>query len=291
VFSVKVLIVGKTGQLACELLKNAPLETTVVALDRASLDLSDSIAIARVIRGSGAEVVVNAAAYTAVDLAESESSRAYAINDIAVGAMAQACAEVSARFVHVSTDFVFDGTAGKPYRPDSATNPLSVYGASKLAGEQRVAATSDLDWRIIRTAWVYSAAGKNFVLTMLRLFRERDVVRVVADQVGTPTSAPSLANCVWRAATDKGDSSILHFTDAGVASWYDFAVAIYEEARTIDLVTKPVQVVPIPSDEYPTAARRPAFSVLDTRDTLRRLGIVPVHWRIMLREVLQELKA
>jgi dTDP-4-dehydrorhamnose reductase len=288
---VRALIVGKTGQLARELLKSVPSGVEASALDRASLDLTDPVAISRTVRASGAEIVINAAAYTAVDLAESESSRAYAINDIAVGAMAQACAEVGARFVHVSTDFVFDGAAGKPYLADDVTNPLSVYGASKLAGEQRVAATPNLDWRIIRTAWVYSAAGKNFVLTMLRLFHEWDVVRVVADQIGTPTSAASLAACVWRAATDIGKSSILHFTDAGVASWYDFAVAIYEEAGALGLVTKPVDIVPIASDEYPTAARRPAFSVLDTRDTLRRLEIEPVHWRIKLREVLKEIKA
>jgi dTDP-4-dehydrorhamnose reductase len=288
---VKVLIIGRTGQLARELLKRAPTNIETVALNRESLDLGDQCAIAQRVRESNANVVVNAAAYTAVDLAESEPSQAYAINDVAVGAMAQACGERGIRFVHVSTDFVFDGSAGRPYRNDDAPNPLNVYGSSKLAGERRIAAVPSLDWRIVRTAWVYSVTGKNFVLTMLRLFRERDVVRVVADQVGTPTSASSLADCVWRATLNNGEFGILHFTDAGVASWYDFAVAIYEEARAIGLIDKPAQIVPITSDEYPTAARRPSYSVLYTRDALKRLAIEPVHWRTRLREVLQEIKA
>jgi dTDP-4-dehydrorhamnose reductase len=288
---VRVLIVGKAGQLARELLGTPPPNIEIVAFDRASLDLADLGAIARSIRDTGPDVVINAAAYTAVDSAETETSRAYLLNDAAVGAMAEACAQRGVRLIHVSTDFVFDGSAGRPYRNDDAPNPLNVYGASKLAGERRIAALAQLDWRIIRTAWVYSSSGKNFVLTMLRLFRERDVVNVVTDQVGAPTSATSLAHCVWRAALDRGESGIFHFTDAGVASWYDFAVAIYEEAMALGLLAKRVQILPIGSDQYPTAARRPAFSVLDTRETLRRFDVKPVHWRTNLRAVLQELKA
>jgi dTDP-4-dehydrorhamnose reductase len=284
-----VLIVGKSGQLAHELLRAPPSIVNAAALDRAALEVSDPNAIRRSIQACDADVVINAAAYTSVDLAESETERAFAINDVAVGAMAGACSDRGIRFVHISTDFVFDGAAGRPYRTDATPHPLNVYGASKLAGERRIAATPGLHWRILRTAWVYSASGTNFLLTMLRLFRERESVQIVTDQISTPTSARSLADCVWRVAMGDGPSSILHFTDAGVASWYDFAVAIYEEARAIGVLKSNVDIVPIRTDQYPTPARRPSYSVLDKSETYSRLGIQPVHWRIRLREVLQEL--
>jgi dTDP-4-dehydrorhamnose reductase len=287
---VNVLILGATGQLGSALIQCAPSAANVVSLGRASCDLADAAAIERSVRDSAPDVVINAAAYTAVDRAEAESELVYAINDTAVGVIAAACALRDARLVHISTDFVFDGAAGHPYRPDDEPQPLNVYGASKLAGERRLAGQRDLSWRIVRTAWVYAATGRNFVQTMLRLFRERDRVQVVVDQVGTPTSANSLADCVWRAALDNGDSEILHFTDAGVASWYDFAVAIHEEARALRLIGRDVEIVPISSEQFPTAARRPTFSVLDKSKTLARLGITPIHWRVQLREVLKELK-
>lgn len=288
---MKVMIIGKTGQLARELLKSAPPNAEIVALGRAALELTDSSAVARAVADRSPHAVINAAAYTAVDLAESEIEQAYSINERAVGAMAQVCGERGIRLVHLSTDFVFDGALGRPYRAHDAPNPVNVYGASKLAGERRILATPSLDWRIVRTAWVYSSAGRNFMLTMLRLFRERERVQVVADQVSTPTSAGSLAHCVWRVAADEGGSAIMHFTDAGVASWYDFAVAIYEEARTLGLIARDVDIQPITSDEYPTRARRPSYSVLDKGETLQRLGLAPIHWRIRLREVLKELIA
>ncbi len=286
---MKVLVIGKTGQLARELFNTAPSKVEVQALDRASLDISDSAAVSRAIAQSGATAVINAAAYTAVDLAESDAEAAFAVNDVAVGAMATTCSDLKIRLIHVSTDFVFDGAASRPYRTNYAPNPVSVYGASKRAGERRIASTPNLDSRIVRTAWVYSATGKNFLLTMLRLFRERDEVRVVSDQVGSPTSARSLAECVWKASQDEGPSGIVHFTDAGVASWYDFAVAIYEEARALKLIEKQVRIVPIRTEEYPTPARRPAYSVLDKSETYARFGLTPVHWRVRLREVMQEL--
>jgi dTDP-4-dehydrorhamnose reductase len=288
---VKALIVGGQGQLGRALMQNVPAGVQGVALGKSELDLTDAVALGRNLDAVQPTALINAAAYTAVDQAESEPQRAYAVNAEAVGAMARACRERRIRLVHVSTDFVFDGVHGRPYRPDDPPNPLSVYGASKLEGERRVAAEHGLDWRVIRTAWVYAAAGRNFVLTMLRLFRERPVVRVVADQVGTPTSAGSLAECVWRATLADDLTGILHFTDAGVASWYDFAVAICEEAATLGLVTEPVDIVPIATEEYPTAARRPSYSLLDSSTTLQRLNLTPVHWRTRLRQVLKELRA
>jgi dTDP-4-dehydrorhamnose reductase len=287
---MKVLLAGAGGQLGQALRRAPPPGSRMVALGHAELDITQPEAIEQALRVIQPTVVINASAYTAVDRAESDSQAAYATNADAVGALANACAAQGIRFIHVSTDFVFDGTSGRPYRPDDVTAPLGVYGASKLAGEQQIAAHEDLDWCVVRTAWVYAASGKNFVLTMLRLFNERSVVRVVADQVGAPTSADSLAQCVWSAAA-RDVRGILHFTDAGVASWYDFAVAIYEEATQLGLLTRPVDVQPIRTQDYPTPARRPSYSVLDVTATSAALDLTPVHWRTNLRKVLRELRA
>lgn len=288
---MKTLVVGAAGQLGRALFRNVPAGVEAVGLDRSQLDITREGAVAEAVRLHQPAVVINASAHTAVDLAESEPQKAYAINADAVGSLAGACASQGIRFIHVSTDFVFDGSSGRPYRPDDATNPLGVYGASKLAGEQKIAAHAGLDWAVVRTAWVYASSGRNFVLTMLRLFNERPVVRVVADQIGSPTSALSLSECVWRAATTDKLQGIAHFTDAGVASWYDFAVAIYEEASQLGLVTKSVDVQPIQAKDYPTPARRPSYSVLDVTATTAALGLTPVHWRTNLRQVLRELRA
>jgi dTDP-4-dehydrorhamnose reductase len=287
---MKALLVGAAGQLGRALVRSVPEQVELIAWDRAQLDLSQTAAIAAAVRSVRPAVLINASAYTAVDLAESQPDQAHAVNAEGVGALAGACAALGTKLIHVSTDFVFDGTLSRPYRPTDATAPLSVYGASKLAGEKRVATQADLSWCVVRTAWVYASTGKNFMLTMLRLFKEKPVVRVVADQVGTPTSAASLAHCVWRAAT--GDAQgILHFTDAGAASWYDFAVAIYEEARALGLVTNTVDIQPIRTRDYPTPARRPSYSVLDVSATYEVLGVKPIHWRTNLREVLREVRA
>lgn len=288
---MKALIVGAAGQLGRALLRNIPADIDAVALDRSQLDITRAEAVAEAVRSHQPQVLINASAHTAVDLAESEPKKAYAINADAVDGLAGVCASQGIRFIHVSTDFVFDGSSGRPYRPEDATHPLGVYGASKLAGEQKIAAHPGLDWTVVRTAWVYASSGRNFVLTMLRLFKERPVVRVVADQVGSPTSALSLSECVWRAATSGKLRGIAHFTDAGVASWYDFAVAIYEEATQLGLVTSSVDIQPIQTKDYPTPARRPSYSVLDVTATTAALGLTPVHWRTHLRQVLRELRA
>jgi len=288
---MKTLIVGAAGQLGRALRRTVPAGVEAVAFDRADLDITSGPAVAQTVNSLQPDVVINASAYTAVDLAESEPEKAFAINADAVGRLAGVCAAAGIRFVHVSTDFVFDGSLGRPYRPDDATHPLGVYGASKLAGEQNIATHTELDWTVVRTAWVYANSGRNFVLTMLRLFNERPVVRVVADQVGTPTSALSLSECVWGAATSGNLRGIAHFTDAGAASWYDFAVAIYEEATQLGLVRKSVDVQPIQTKDYPTPARRPSYSVLDVTATTAALGLIPVHWRTNLRQALRELRA
>lgn len=281
-----VLIFGAGGQVGRALVKTAPTED-VVALNHAACDVTDVIAVRRAIAAAQPEVVVNAAAYTAVDRAEEEHEQAATLNAQAPGIIAAEARKAKCAFVHLSTDFVFDGMTGAPRKPDDATNPLSVYGRTKRDGEIAVMA-ANAGALIVRTAWVYAPTGANFVRTMLRLMRERDLVSVVADQVGTPTYAPSLANAIWGLWWNRR-RGLHHFTDAGVASWYDFAVAIQEEALALGLLTRPCAVVPIPSEDYPTPARRPGYSVLDKSETWPVLGKPTPHWRVNLRTCLHEI--
>jgi dTDP-4-dehydrorhamnose reductase len=286
---MKVLVTGASGQLGRALAQTKPQQIELIALTREQCDLRTAEQCERAVLANRPQVVINAAAYTQVDRAETESTTAFAINAEAPGVLAAAAAGIGARVVQLSTDFVFDGASGRPYVPDAATNPLSVYGASKLAGEQRVAAATDGAAVIVRTAWVYAAVGANFVNTMLRLLATRDEIGVVCDQIGTPTWARSLAAAVWQAALQADLRGVLHWTDAGVASWYDFAVAIQEEARSRGLLSRDARIKAIGSAEYPTAARRPAFSVLDKRSTVAQLHMAPAHWRSNLRMMLDEL--
>ena len=283
-----VLICGAGGQVGRALSSSAPAGTIVQAVAHADLDLADGHAVSGYIQANRLDVVINAAAYTAVDRAESEPGLAARVNTGGARNLALAVRETGARLIHISTDFVFDGTASLPYRPESATNPLSVYGATKLGGEQSVLEILPLNSVVLRTAWIYAAEGSNFVRTMLRLMKTRGSVSVVADQIGTPTSARSLAGAIWELTARPQITGIHHWTDAGVASWYDFAVAIAEEAAQLGLVAADVPVLPIRTDEYPTPARRPAYSVLDKR-SLIELGLAPVHWRRSLRTILREI--
>jgi dTDP-4-dehydrorhamnose reductase len=286
---VKVLVTGVGGQVGRALVRHAPAGVDLVVTDRASLDLADPRAIAAAVGRHRPDVVVNAAAYTAVDRAEADPDTARVVNAEAPAAFAAACAAMRATLVQVSTDFVFDGRQGSPYAPEDAPNPLGVYARTKLAGERAVSSAEGLRWFIVRTAWVYAADGRNFVGTILRLLRERGVASVVADQIGTPTSAESIARALWAVAADAGAPAILHHTDAGVASWYDFAVAIGEEATAAGLLAPGWSVVPIETRDYPTPARRPACSVLDKTATWSRLRIRPEHWRVELRGIIGEL--
>ncbi len=283
---MKVLIVGGKGQLGRSLAATAPAEADIVSHDIDTLDIGDADALRACVADVQPDILFNAAAYTAVDKAESEEEQALVVNGTAVGTLAEAARAAGARFVHVSTDFVFDGISGVPYAPDAAPNPVSAYGRTKLAGEQ----VAGSDALIVRTAWVYAPTGGNFVRTMLRLMRERPEVRVVADQIGTPTYAPDLAQALWTMAAN-GVTGIHHYTDAGAASWYDFAVAIQEEALAVGLLDKGVRVIPIATADYPTPARRPHYSVLDKTSTYALLGEAAPHWRnnlrVMLREIVQ----
>lgn len=285
---MRALILGADGQVGRALAATAPQDARLVALGRLACDLGDPDKIARAVRDAQPEVIFNAAAYTAVDRAEDEVELAHSINAVAPALIAQAARGVGARMVHLSTDFVFCGDASTPRTPQDATAPMGVYARTKLEGEWRVIEAAP-DSLIVRTAWVYATEGANFVNTMLRLMRERDSLSVVADQIGTPTHAPSLARALWTLAAG-GVQDIQHYTDAGVASWYDFAVAIEEEARMLGLLDHPVRIEPIATRDYPTPAPRPAYSVLDKSATWALLGGPAPHWRVNLRANLLELK-
>lgn len=282
---MKALITGVNGQLGKSLLAAQPAGWTCVPLDRAALDLSDADAIARLVDAEQPDFVFNAAAYTAVDKAESEPELAHAINAGAPKAFAKALGSAG-RLVQVSTDFVFDGTSGCGYRPEDVRNPQSVYGASKADGEDAAGDAAI----IVRTSWVYAAGGANFVRTMLRLMRERDELRVVADQIGSPTWAAGLANVLWGLAAQTA-TGMWHHRDAGVASWYDFAVAIAEEAHALGLLARIPVIHPITTADYPTPAKRPSFSVLDVCATRIVLSDGHAHWRSNLKTMLEEEKA
>ncbi|MHB1871468.1 MAG: dTDP-4-dehydrorhamnose reductase [Steroidobacteraceae bacterium] len=285
---MKVLLTGAAGQLGRALRAMSPASVELIACTRADLDIGDADAVQARLERERPDLIINAAAYTAVDKAESEPDLARRINTGGPENLARSARGIGARLIHVSTDFVFDGEACSPYRPEAPTRPVSVYGLTKRDGELAVLAALPERSVIVRTAWVYAAEGANFMRTMLRLLGERGAVRVVADQVGTPTAAGPLAEVLWLIAERPQIRGIHHWSDAGVASWYDFAVAIAEEGAARGLLPAAVTVTPIATEDYPTPARRPAYSVLDKR-SLAGLGFGQIHWRQRLRETLQVL--
>jgi dTDP-4-dehydrorhamnose reductase len=288
---MRVLVLGAGGQVGKAVATTVGTGSEVIAKTRTDVDIADSSAVARVMTQTRPDWVVNAGAYTAVDLAEDEPAKAAAINDTAVGIIAAAAGRVGSRVLHLSTDFVFDGTSSRAYLPGDTPRPLSVYGATKLGGESKLL-EGGCEGIVVRTSWVYASVGRNFVLTMLRLMKEREQIRVVADQIGAPTWATSLAQAIWGLIGVGAPSGVYHWTDLGVASWYDFAVAIQEEALVRGLLGRAAAIVPIATAAYPTRARRPAFSVLDASATRALAGSVPaVHWRCNLRYMLNELRA
>jgi len=284
-----VLITGAAGQLGAELILTAGSQVNCIPLDHHALDICDRRAIDNLLQQSNPQLLINAAAYTAVDKAESQPELADAVNARAPGVLAAACASRGVRMIHISTDFVFDGEASKPYAPDAPTSPLCEYGRGKLAGELAVRAALP-GALIVRTGWVYSRFGANFVKTMLRLMSQRDELGVVNDQVGTPTWARGLAQALWAAASRPQLQGIYHWSDQGVCSWYDFAVAIYEEGRAAGLLSREVAVEPIPGKNYPTPAQRPSYAVLDKTSSWADFEVAGVAWREQLRSMLLELK-
>ena len=299
---MKVLITGKGGQLAWELEQLAPKNVQLLSCSAQDLDITDVNQVNSTIEQFQPDVIINAAAYTAVDKAETDTETAYAVNDLGSEYLALACKKVSAKLIHVSTDFVFDGTKTTPYQTDDPVNPINVYGASKLAGDIKVNTILGNQATIIRTAWVYSVNGNNFVKTMLRLMAEKEQLGIVYDQVGTPTWAKGLATMIWALVaksqspqeTESTQTSntalVLHWTDAGVCSWYDFAVAIQELAVEKGMLDKAIPVRPIPASAYPTPAQRPSFSVIDKSTAEQASGVETTHWRKQLSAMMDELK-
>ena len=281
---MRALITGGGGQLAEELLLAAG-EHEAVAFPIERLDICDDAQVRAALTRVKPNIVFNAAAYTAVDLAQTHADLAERINHHAVRVLASACTEFGARLVQVSTDYVFDGRSGVPYVSTDATNPQSVYGTTKRAGE--LAALQSRDALVVRTAWLYSTRGTNFMRTMIRLMQERDELRVVSDQIGTPTHAAGLARAMWDLALT-GATGVHHWTDAGVASWYEFALAIRDESAAAGFATANTNVLPIASIDYPTAAPRPAMSVLCKAATWSALGRTSLHWREGLHDTMIE---
>jgi dTDP-4-dehydrorhamnose reductase len=281
----KILVTGANGQLGKELQDLAPVwpQFEFTFLSREDLPIHHFELVRHFFEVLRPDWLINCAAYTAVDRAETEKDLAFQVNGEAVGVLAAVCRERGAHFLHISTDYVFDGTAHHPYRPTDPTNPQSVYGASKLEGEKEALQLNHQSL-IIRTSWVYSSHGKNFVRTMLRLFAERDEVKVVNDQTGSPTYAADLADAILQIVSrDFFLPGIYHYANKGVITWYDLAVAIR------DITGSTCRVTPIPTSDYPTPARRPAWSVLDTSQLEMAYGIQPPDWRTSLKRCLEKL--
>ena len=286
---MKALVIGSSGQLGQALLTANVFDWNVTGLNRIICNVTDELTLRKTIMNSDCEIVINAAAYTAVDKAESETSLANLINGCAPGWMAEECQASGKAFVHISSDFVFGEGHSKPITIHAVTEPLSVYGESKLAGENAVQSAMP-NSLIIRTSWVYSAKSNNFVNTMLRLMRERNELGVVGDQIGSPTRVQDLASAIIELAEKKAQG-IYHYTNAGVASWYDFAIAIAEEAYAINLLPCMISVNPITTKAYPTPATRPHYSVMDKELTWHKLGKTAPHWREALRKTILEIAA
>ena len=288
---MKTLVLGSNGQLGQALAHTTPDGANIIGLDLPELDITSAEALLKVCRKTKPAVIINAAAYTAVDRAESEAELARAVNVDGPQNIASAARDVAARLIHISTDFVFDGEASTPYKPGATTNPVSVYGRTKREGEVAVLEAMPEDAVVVRTAWLYSKTGGNFVKTMLRLMSERDELGVVADQRGTPTWADSLAQAVWAIAGQVDLNGIYHWTDAGECSWHEFAVAIQEEALSLGLLDRSIPIHPITTDDYPTAAKRPRYSVLDCSATVADLDLQPAPWRVNVRRMLKGMKS
>jgi len=285
---MKVLIIGKSGQLANELLAEKSSTCEILTAGRADIDITNYLELNNFVEAYQPSVIINSSAYTAVDKAESDIEAAYAINHIAVENLAKIAKMNSAKLVHVSTDFVFNGESTAPYGVNDTTSPMSIYGASKRAGEQAIIDTYPENSTIVRTSWLYSTFGNNFVKTMLKLMEEKEELGIVNDQVGSPTSAKGLAKFIWTLIEKPKVDLIYHWCDSGSASWFEFALAIQEEGFKHGLLTKKIPIKGIPSTSYPTPAQRPKYSVLDCSSSQDLL--VSTHWRDQLINCLANLK-
>ena len=285
---MSIVVIGNAGQLSFELVRILGEDT--ICLGPEDTDITNESVLSETLSKLAPSVIINAAAYTAVDKAEEDVDLCHAINATAVENLAKYCKQSGAFLVHVSTDYVFNGHKGSPYNTDDTIEPQGVYGKTKADGEKALLDLLPNASCLIRTAWVYSSHGNNFVKTMLRLMADKPQLSVIDDQIGTPTWAKGLAEVCVSAAQNK-TQGVYHWTDEGVASWYDFALAIQELGIEKGLLSSAIPVLPIPSSQYPTPATRPHYSVLDktsTRDTFSSLTLT--HWRTQLSAMMDELK-
>ena len=286
---MKILVTGAAGQLGRELvLMLQAAGEEVVGIDKQELDLSCTDEVAEGIANYGVDWVINCTAYTRVDKAEEDRELAFLINRDSAGAVAIGVKRCRGRLVHISTDFIFDGKQSRPYKEDDVANPLGVYGQSKLEGEQLVHKVMP-EAIILRTAWVYGIHGHNFVKTMLRLAAEREELNVVDDQIGTPSWTADIASAI-QTLINRNAAGTYHFTNEGVASWYDFADSIVHIARDLDFPIKAKIVKPIPSSEFPTPATRPPYSVLNKQKIRNLLDRDIPHWQQSLEQMLRQLQ-
>ena len=286
---MNVLLLGSRGQVGRELQRRVPVGTLLTALDKDELDICEAAAVLDRVRQLSTDLIINAAAYTDVDQAESDREAAFAVNSTGAHNIALAASSHNCRLIHISTDFVFDGQQSRPYRADDEPRPLSTYGRSKLDGEEAVFSACGESAVTVRTSWLYSRFGGNFVKTMLSLMQERPSLAVVSDQIGCPTWAGSLAEMLWELGNRPEISGMMHWTDAGVASWFDFAVAIQDVALDLGLIRTRIPIESILTSAFPTPAARPPFSVLDTSAERAKMGTAQPHWRDALRLMLEEL--
>ncbi len=287
---MKVLITGSKGQLGSELQITAPEKYDITAVDIDQLDITNKKEASIFISKNKFDLIINAAAYTNVDKAEYDETLAYAINTNGVENIADAASKNNARVFHVSTDYVFDGNNSTPYSTEQKREPIGIYGKSKMNGEIALETILPKKHIILRTAWLYSIHGNNFVKTMLKLMNEKSILKIIDDQIGSPTSAKSLAKTLWSFADNKNLYGAFHWTNSGVASWYDFAIAINEEAKKIGLLPEiSAKILPISTEEYKSDTKRPAYSVLDKSKTYKDLNLNKVHWKCELRNCLNEL--
>jgi dTDP-4-dehydrorhamnose reductase len=287
---MKVLVIGKSGQLAWELAQATSDEFEIICLGRNDISITNAVSLSESLQQYRACGVINASAYTAVDDAEKDIDNAYRINAAAVGTLAQVCKTQSLPLVHISTDFVFHGEKGSPYLPGDEIKPLGVYGASKAEGEKLITEIYPENSCIIRTSWVYSTHGKNFVKTMLNLMSTKNELGIICDQIGSPTFARGLAEASLLSLKNNV-KGIHHYTDLGVASWYDFALSIQSIGIELGLLSKRIPIKPINTSEYPTPAKRPHYSVLDKNSFAIALPDLKMrHWQEQLRRMMVSLK-
>ncbi|MFM7546263.1 MAG: dTDP-4-dehydrorhamnose reductase [Synechococcales cyanobacterium] len=289
---MKIVVVGSRGQVGHDLLRVLPPLGDIISLSRSELDLTQLAQITPVIQGYCPTVVINAAAYTAVDRAQTEHELANQINHLAAAKLASAAYGCGAAFIHLSTDYVFNGYKNTPYEETDPTNPLSIYGQTKLQGEV-VVQQAHPQSVVVRTAWVYGTApqSNNFIKTMLRLGTEQDLIKVVVDQIGSPTWSYDIATVIYDLIPLMlaGATGIYHCTSTGVASWFDVAMTIFDEAQSMGLLHHPPQILPIPTASYPRPAPRPAYSVLSTTKLSQLLQRPLPYWRHSVRKMVNQL--